>query len=165
VGEVNVPGGLIPGTFRALLSRSPVLLPTEGWPAGTTITPPPNWSWRIRLVKDGRPDDNSAESRPADGQDSAISPDIDPDDPGDGYTAVLLRHAKAISKKIARSVVFSSNIGLVSFSGSNDTLKVEHALMYVHPEGAKPGDPKAYTAYELSLAPSTEDPPSIEASS
>ena len=163
VGEVNVPGGLIPGTFRALLSHSPVLLPTEGWPDGTTIDLPPDWSWRLRLVKDGRPDDDSPGARPADGQDNAIIPDIDPDDPGDGYTAVLLRHAKALSKKIARSVVFSSNIGMVSFSGSGDTLKVKHALMYEHPEGAKSGDPKAYTAYELGLAPSTADPPSIKA--
>jgi len=50
---------------------------------------------------------------------------------------------------------------LVSFSGTGDTLKIIHTLMYEHPAGAKSADPQAYTAYELSLAPTSDPQPTI----
>ncbi len=161
IGEVNVPGGIIPSTFRPLLRISPVLLPTQGWPAGTTIGVDPDWSWRMSLVKDGRPDDASPNARPSDGQAGNITPDVDPAEPENGYLQVLQRHEKMLSNKIPRSVVHASNIGLITFSGTADTLKVKHDLMYPHPGGEKAGDPKAYTSHEIDLVASTDTPPSI----
>lgn len=70
-GRLNVPGNAIPRQLRALLRRAPTVIPTEGWPAGTTISIPPEWAWRMSLVKDLRPDDNSSAARPSDGQGSA----------------------------------------------------------------------------------------------
>lgn len=161
IGKVNVPGGALPRNIRAMLRRTPVVLPADNWEPGSSIAVAPDWAWRVSLVKDLRPDDSSPGARPADGRVGPISPDIVPASPDDGYVKVLERSEKQLKAKIARSVVFASNLGVVSFSGTGATLKVTHALMYVHPEGAKPADPQAYTVYELSLAPTTDPPPSI----
>ena len=71
------------------------------------------------------------------------------------------RAEKQLKSKIARSVTFASHLGLVSFSGTGSTLKVTHSLIYEHPDGAKSADPQAYTAYELSLAPTADPQPNI----
>lgn len=161
VGNVNVPGDNIPRSKRALMRRTPVVLPTEGWAPGSSITVDPDWAWRMNLVKDNRPDDSSPGARPSDGQVSDISPDLNPADSVDGYVAVLQRSEKQVKAKIARSVVFASNLGLVTFSGTGPTLKVKHELMYVHPAAEKSNDPQAYTAYEMSLDATTDSEPSI----
>jgi hypothetical protein len=144
-----------------MLRRTPVVLPADNWEPGSSISVPPDWAWRLSLVKDLRPDDNSTGARPSDGQVGPITSDINPANPDDGYVKVLLRAEKQLKAKIARSVVFASNLGLVSFSGTGPTLKVTHALMYVHPDGAKPADPQAYTSYEISLAPTADPQPTI----
>jgi hypothetical protein len=161
IGQVNVPGGALPRNIRAMLRRTPVVLPAENWEPGSSIVVAPDWAWRVSLVKDLRPDDSSPGARPADGRIGPISPDIVPASPDDGYVKVLERAEKQLKAKIARSAVFASNLGLVSFSGTGAALKVTHTLMYQHPEGAKPADPQAYTVYELSLAPTTDSPPTI----
>jgi hypothetical protein len=160
-GRLNVPGGAVPRWLRALLRRVPTVIPTEGWPAGTTISVDPEWAWRMSLVKDPRPDDSSPRARPADGQIGAISRDLNPADPEPGYVAVLQRGEKQLKTKIARAVVYASNLGLVTFSGTGDTLQVTHTLMYVHPAGEKAQDPQAYTVYPIDLAPTGDSPPAI----
>lgn len=160
-GNLSVPGNAIPRKMRALLRRTPMVIPIEGWPAGTSISVNPDWSWRMSLVKDNRPDDSSPGARPSDGQVAAISPDIVPSDPEDGYVKVLQRAEKQLKTKIARSVTYASHVGLVTFSGTGATLKVVHSLMYMHPDGDKPADPQPYTVYEMSLAPTTDLPPTI----
>jgi hypothetical protein len=161
IGRVHVPGGAIPRNIRAMLRRTPVVLPADNWEPGSSIAVAPDWAWRVSLVKDLRPDDSSPNARPADGRVGPINPDIVPATPDDGYIKVLERAEKRLKAKIARSVVFASNLGLVSFSGTGVTLKVTHTLMYMHPDGAKPADPQAYTVHELSLAPTTDLPPTI----
>ena len=161
VGEVNVPGGALPRNKRAMLRRTPVVLPAQGWAPGSSISALPDWAWRLSLVKDERPDDGSANARPSDGQVGAISPDISPASPVDGYVKVMDRAEKQLKSKIARSITFASHLGLVAFSGTGPTLTVTHTLMYEHPEGAKSADPQAYTAYELTLAPTSDPEPTI----
>ncbi len=161
IGQVHVPGGALPRNIRAMLRRTPVVLPADNWEPGSSITFEPDWAWRVSLVKDLRPDDSSSNARPADGRVGPISPDIVPASPDEGYIKVLERAEKQLKAKIARSVVFASNLGLVSFSGTGTTLKVTHTLMYQHPEGAKPADPQAYTVYELSLASTSDPQPAI----
>ncbi len=161
-GEVHVPAGeVIPGTYRTLMKSSPVLLPTEGWPAGTTVSAVPDWSWRVDLMSDNRPDDSSPNARPADGQIGNISPDVIVADPTAGYMAVQKRHEKLVTRKTPRSVVHNSNLGVITFSGTGDTLKVKHDFYYFHPAGEKPDDPKAYTSHEAEMAPSIDSPPVI----
>jgi hypothetical protein len=167
-GEINVPAGeAIPGTYRTLMKSSPVLLPTEGWPAGTTVSVQPDWSWRVSLLSDERPDDSSADARPTDGQIGNITPDVDINNPVDGYAAVQKRHEKLITRKTPRSVVHNSNIGVITFNGSGASLTVIHDFYYFHPEAEtnpevlKPDEPSAYTSHETSLASTVDTPPVI----
>lgn len=161
LGNVSVPGGAIPRQLRALLRRTPTVIPTEGWPAGTTISVPSEWAWRMSLLEDPRPDDTSPDARPSDGQIGPISPDVNPSAPDDGYVAVLQRGEKQLKTKIARAVVFASNLGLVTFGGTVTDRSVRHALMYVHPAGKKPADPQAYSTHDAGLVPTTDPPPMI----
>ena len=161
IGNVSVPGGAIPRSKRALLRRTPVVLPAHNWEPGSSISVDPDWAWRLSLVKDLRPDDSSPNARPSDGQVGSISPDIVPGNPDVGYVKVMERAEKQLKSKIARSVAFASNLGLITFFGTGATLKVTHTLMYEHPGGAKSADPQAYTAYEISLAPTSDPQPTI----
>jgi hypothetical protein len=43
-------------SLDARLSRSPKVVPTQGWPAGTTESSTPNWAWRCWMVEDERPE-------------------------------------------------------------------------------------------------------------
>lgn len=163
VGRVQVPGDAVPRQLRTMLRRAPTVLPppNEGWPAGTAITIAPEWSWRMSLIQDERLDDDLADSRPADGRLGPIDPDVNPTDPEAGYVAVLQRSERQLKTKIARAMVFANNLGLVTFGGAPGVRTLRHALMYEHPTGAKPGDPKAYTAHDAGLIPTTDAPPPI----
>ena len=169
LGNVAVPGDAIPRQLRALLRRTPTVIPTEGWPAGTAFAVAPEWSWRMSLLEDTRPDDASADARPADGQVGAITPELDVNAPEAGYVAVLQRAEKQLKSKIARAVIFASNLGLVTFGGTpigvppNVTIArtLRHSLMYDHPAGKKPADPQAYSAHDVGLSPTADAPPSI----
>jgi len=164
VGNVSVPGGTLQRNKRAMLRRTPVVLPAENWEPGSSVSVPPDWAWRLSLVKDERPDDSSPNARPSDGQVGGITPEIVPGNPDVGYVKVLLRAEKQLKAKIARAVTYASHLGLVTFSHTGPNLKVKHALMYEHPGGAKPADPQAYTVYELDLTPTADTQPTISSS-
>jgi hypothetical protein len=162
VGKVNVPANAIPHSKRAMLRREPVVLPVEGWPTDTNITQPPDWAWRVSLVKDERPDDDSDGARPEDAhKDMKIDDDLIPSNPVNGYVAVLKRGEKQLKSKIARAVVFASNIGSVTFTGTVDDRSVRHALVHDHPDSKKDKDPQAYTVYALSLSATEDAQPTI----
>lgn len=162
VGRVHVPGDAIPRNKRAMLRRAPVVLPADGWPGGSSIDPPPDWAWRMSLVQDVRPDSDSApDPRPEDGRMAPIHPDLDASSPDEGYVAVLERGEKQLKNRIARSAVFASQFGLVSFTGTNTARGVRHSLMYEHPAGRKDHDPRAYTAHDMSMVPTSDPQPSI----
>lgn len=146
---------------RARMLRSPALLPTRGWPAGTSFPSDkrPDWSWRLTLVRDQRP--NSA--LPAKLQQPALIPavDVNPADPLPGYAAVASRQALLAATHFdhLRQMVFNTNFGLVSFSGSGDALKLTHTLMS---HNGEPGENKATpnTVVEIALVtPSSAQPP------
>ena len=162
VGRVNLPAGVaLPRSKRAMLRRTPVVLPAEGWPTGSSISQPADWAWRVSLVKDTRPDDTSEGARPSDAQGSKISTDLVPASPVAGYVAILQRGEKQIKSKIARGVVFSSNFGSVTFTGTIATRAVTHQLIYEHPESKKEKDPQAYTGHSLTLVATSDAQPII----
>jgi hypothetical protein len=161
VGRVNVPGNAIPRVRRAMLRREPVVVPSEGWPPGTTISRPPDWVWRTGLALDRRPDDGSPAARPSDAGIGAITPDLNPAASGDGYTAVLVRGEKQIKSRIARAVVYASHVGVVTLTGDSGSRSVRHSFHYEHPDGRKPNDPQVYTEHQLTLLPTADPPPTI----
>ena len=54
-GMVTVPAGQAAHpTYRARLRMRAPVVPTHGWPAGTTEARDPNWAWRAFMVRDER---------------------------------------------------------------------------------------------------------------
>ena len=52
---VTVPDGSVAHpTYRARLQMRAPVVPTHGWPAGTTEARDPNWAWRAFMVRDER---------------------------------------------------------------------------------------------------------------
>ena len=52
---VTVPDGAVAHpTYRARLRMRAPVVPTHGWPAGTTEARDPNWAWRAFMVRDER---------------------------------------------------------------------------------------------------------------
>ena len=148
---VTVPDNLVPFNYRFRLGQDPVLLPTVGWPPGTTTSRPPSFAWRYRLVADQRPDDGSPEARPVAVQPTPLPADVDLAAPEEGYVRTAARHAEALRKIAARRVSFAANVGVVRFRLANDSLSVRHEVLSVHPEAAVPNEPEVFLLHEASL--------------
>jgi hypothetical protein len=161
IGRLHVPGDRIPRGRLSQLRQTPALAPASGWPAGTTLEAAgkPVWGWRMSIVKDERPDSSAPGARPADAQATVITPDIDPGSLAD-LARVLRRSEAQLASKIARSTVFASHLGLVSFATAPD-LSVTHTFMYQHAGTRKPLDPQAYTAHTMSLEATTDTAPEL----
>ena len=157
-GTSNQPSG------RLRLRREPVLLPTHGWPAGSTVNQVPDWSWRMALAADQRPDDSSAGARPAGIQVHSITPDVDPTtgDAGAAYRKVLARHVEIFKKGVGRRVEWDNNIGIIKFTTDGaGNINASQQLWYWLPGDELSDDPDAYTVYSDSLEPSSDTPPTI----
>jgi hypothetical protein len=127
---IKVPADSIVSPGRlARAFRSPALLNAQGWPAGTTVERAPDWSWRIRLVADIRPE----RALPPQLQQQFLAADeeLDPADPLNSYRAVAARHQAATITRFdqLRRIVFAPNLGLVSFSRQGDEWTLTHTLI------------------------------------
>ncbi len=154
--KVNVPAGLHIGPGRrARMKRSPALLPVIGWPAGTTVTGTPDWRWRLKLVRDTRTGGvNGAPPDPP-----PLASDIIPSASFAGYLGLAKRHALTTmtQPRLLRSLMFLSNVGLVSFRDAGGSITLTHRLL-----SATAMDAQSYgvnTLHEASLAPATDNPP------
>jgi hypothetical protein len=148
----------------ARAKRAPALLPARGWPAGTTANKDIDWRWRMRMVRDQRTN-NDAAIPPAHKQPGLVPPgDVNPPaDPLGSYAKVVSRQVIAAAKHFdhLRQMVFNTNVGLVSFTGSGSELKVVHTLLS---HNGAPGENKAAaaTVHEVRLVtPASEVPPSF----
>lgn len=157
-GKANQPSG------RLRLRREPVLLPTHGWPAGSTVNQVPEWSWRMTLVADQRLDDGSAGARPASIQVHSITPDINPTtgDASAQYRKVLGRQVEIFKKSVGRRVEWDNNIGIIKFTTDGAGLiSASQQLWYWLPGDELDDNPDAYTVYTDPLEPTSDTPPSI----
>jgi len=158
---------LSPGR-RSRLLRSPSLLPAAGWPPDTAFPAarPPDFSWRLALVRDERPDDK----RPPGLEQPTLADDLVVDDAApvaddellDGYRALARRHQRmALTRfEYLRQVVFQTNIGLVRLKRSASGIEVEHLL--ISRDRDEPTIGRDGTLHTTSLEPSSEPPPQIE---
>ncbi len=147
-----------PPSLRARLNRSPVLIPTEGWPADTVLDVPPEWRWRLRLLRDVRPDldrPDPVRPLPLDGPVSAA-------EPFESYRRVARRHVDFVDKALfARQLVFATNIGRARFDTSGGSITARHDMIGVHREDPL-AKPASYTRHEASLAAIPgEEPPTL----
>ena len=154
-------GAPVVPVLKARLRQSPVLLPTTGWPAGTTIHTAADWAWRARVMADTRPDNDRPEAARPDVL-NAGNTDLRADDFLAGYRQILQRHASQLSKMShGRQVLFANGLGLIRFALSNvpgnpgQFLKVQHQLFTVFAGAQPPSDPRRaelYTLHEAVLA-------------
>lgn len=151
-------------TKRLRLRREPVLLPTDGWPANSEANKPSEWSWRMVLAADERPDDNSAGARPANIRTPSITPDVNPST-GNAtaeYRKVLARHIEIFKKSVGRRVEWDNNIGIIKFStDGSGNLTASQQLWYWLPSDELTDDPDAYTVFINALEPTSAPPPTI----
>jgi hypothetical protein len=153
--------------LRERLRRSPALLPTVGWPAGTVENPlrPPDWAWRMDLpLVDTRPD----AERPAPVRPETLvpgSPDVDVATNLDGYRRAAVRHVKQLEDfNHGRQLLFASNIGVVSFTRSTPaSLEAVHELLAVHPQSAVQTRGEVFTRHVVPLIVDAQDRPRIGA--
>ncbi len=164
VHATNPAGTPNPPAHRIRLRREPVLLPTRGWPAGTTVTQPSDWSWRLRFSADPRPDDSSPDARPEKIRIADVQPDVNLSvgDAHAAYQKVLARHLDVFKKAAARRVVWDSNVGVIKFErdGAGNVTAVQE-LLYWMPDDETTEEPDAYTAYSEILEPTADKPPVI----
>jgi hypothetical protein len=154
---LDVPDGvdLLPAG-RARLRATPVLLPTHGWPPGTTVVRPPDWAWRFRPARDTRPIAERPEpARPAPLDDS--DPAADAPTTIEGYRLAARRHARQLERvSFTSQVLFDSNVGVVRLERSDGRLNAVHEL-HARPAGAT--DAAVYTVHSVVLEPAATDPP------
>jgi hypothetical protein len=161
---VSVPTGQHVGTGRrARMLRSPALLPSRGWPAGTSIPSgkQPDWSWRMKLLRDQRA--NSALPPRLQQPPLIPSADINSSDPLSGYAAVASRQALVMATHFdhLRQMVFNTNFGLVAFTGTDATLKLLHTLMSWNGESSE-NKATPNTFHEIPLVTAADaQPPTI----
>ena len=164
------PGRFVSPGRRGRMLRSPALLPAGRWPSGTSFqeSKPPDWRWRVRLVRDIRPMSQilpavlRQEVLPAGDELVAPTP-ANPKAALAGYRAVAARHQRtAVTRfEFLRQMVFQTNIGLVAIGrNAAGDLTLRHTLV----SQAGPGSVVRAdaTVHEISLALSPEPPPKLE---
>ena len=143
---------------RARLRAEPVLLPTHGWPDGTRVARPPDWTWRFRLSIDSRAGEALPEAaRPAALDEDAPSADVTAT--VEGYRKAARRHARQLDKvSFTRQVLFESNIGVVTFDTSGGRTSVKHEV-HARPQGS--AKVEVYTSHTVVLEPAATDTPEV----
>ena len=139
-----------------------MLAPSRNWPAGTKMGPPPDFCWRMSLVRDERPDTGDpAVSRPAfvqAGPAPAFSA-TNYDQIKASYSRIAKKHAEQAGKlRFSRGVLYQSNFGVVHFELDNQDLVAIHDL-YSHPPGRH--ELALVNVYRVPLNLFGEEPPQL----
>ena len=137
--------------LRARLEDEPMLLPAYGWPEGIAVKPatPPDWSWRIKVLLDERPEFNGqpyepdkerpeAAKPPSAGIDIVSTPIPNPNfrsNFADAYRRLVARHHRSFDvMRNGRQLCIGSNLGLIHFKILKDAQNqdVLHAIQELH---------------------------------
>lgn len=159
----------VPSAQLRHINRTPMLLSAAGWPAGTRVTRPADWSWQYHQVVDTRPDHSAApetEERRPDLGVPVPTQDLPVAAGRDDFRRVARTHGEIAGRLAPRRVIFPSTLGIIRFTRDDDGVpSVRHELMYL-PLGAPPGkEAQLYTVHVVSLAvPDEVTPPTLGAS-
>jgi hypothetical protein len=162
--------------LRGLLRKSPVLIPARGWRGATSNEP--EWAWRVEGIRDKReeserpvmaraaslwPDDNSREFEDIESLDL------------EGYTRTAGRHFQQLSRlNNCRQILFSSNIGLVTFKmgpikdKNGNEVQALHAVQDLYTTRKDPANltarpkPEVFTRHEVPLRDLKGTKPTIQ---
>ncbi|NMD47399.1 MAG: hypothetical protein GYA85_11630, partial [Propionibacterium sp.] len=167
---------LVAGT-RAKLLRTPVLLPTHGWPdARTEDTPgdefssrlnparPPEWRWRVTPLLDERTDaDRPAPIRAVPLDEDAIDAQVAAQaSPFAAIQEVARRHQGALDRmRNTRQMMFRSNAGICRFETTDGRITAigEVWTSAIDPDTQLPVF-GPYMLHRAELDPVADDPPS-----
>jgi hypothetical protein len=149
-------------SVRGRLSSAPVVVPSRNWPLGTTMGPPPDFLWRMDLVRDERPDDGDPTNRRPDFAQAGAMPAFDGSDfeaIKTSYSQIAKKHAEQVSKlRFSRGILYQSNLGLVRFEMDGQDLVAFHEL-YSHPPGRH--EATLVNAYRIPLQLFGEERPKL----
>ena len=155
-------GQTIPRALRRRLKERPTLLPTEGWPQGTSETRPFDAAWRVELVFDERPDSERPEAARSVPYDPA-APAADVPATLDGYRKVGARQIRQLDRSnFRRQIVYANNIAQIQFTRDAQGLTVQQSLIAI---GEHPGPldrPEVDALHKVRLEPTPgEQPPTL----
>ena len=150
----------VPRALRAKLERAPVMIPTYGWPAGSTINPatPPDWQWRVEPVIDLRPDVERPEAaRPLAIDKNALngilgtvtSPQMI-----EAFQTLAARHQRSLETlRNSRQIMFRSNFGVLRFEREAGVLHAVHEIYTAFPKTAtEVPRPELFVRHRAALA-------------
>ena len=151
-----------PPVLRRKLRKSPMMMPTFGWPEGTKVNPArlPDWSWRLKPTLDVRKETE----RPAPAQLRALDPPetrvqsiiANHTEPGKelvAYATIAARHIDQFDKlRHSRHILFRSNFGLVRFERAPDLTAVHEVYTALPGSGAVPGASPPVLPYMMQRA-------------
>jgi PhoD-like phosphatase len=125
-------GHLITARNRARLRKATAVVPTAGWDTDATVTLPPDFRWRLRIVGDDRHPDG----QPEDAQDINLS---DANSLREGYKQVVITHQKVFKSGKTRRIAWPCNVGLIRFLKENAgaPIVVQHEIIIAGEEGGK----------------------------
>jgi CHASE2 domain-containing sensor protein len=122
---------------------------------------PPDWAWRLTLVRDERPND----ALPTALRQPFLPPDAEltPQNPLPAYRALAARHATTAMTHFdhLRTIVFNAHIGLVRIDADDDGFVLVHTLFSQDAPDSPSGAPN--TSHRIRLAPSTAEAPALKA--
>ena len=128
-------GGRFPPAVRDRLAREPVTVPSGHWPPGTVMTAPPDFGWRLDMVRDERPEGERAEFTRVDPLPTADTTDSRALE--DAAARIAARHADHLQSgklRFGRGPIYQSNLGLVRFERDGTDIVACHDV-YSHPPG------------------------------
>lgn len=167
-GSVPQSASQLPYGLAARAKRSPALLPAKGWPAGTTVPNPPDWTWRLDIVPDVRAD--------VDRPDSIQLPDLPPNDmhasdptnPLASYSEMAQAHQGQTKTQFThlRRLVFPTAIGVISFEDVDGRQHVRQEIWTgdpTHPENVnRNATHEPNTVHLIDLEPTSDDEPVVQ---
>ncbi|MCA1803320.1 MAG: hypothetical protein LC662_12785 [Rhodothermaceae bacterium] len=107
---------------RNRIRQSPAVVPTAGWQPGATVSQPPDYRYRITV----QTDQTAHEGDP-------VEADLIPENENsmkEGYKKIAQRHLDNFISGVHRSMVWPSNIGLITFEPDGESWKVKHTFLY-----------------------------------
>ena len=137
--------------YRARLKMRSPIVPTHGWPVGTTELREPNWAWRAVMVRDIRGESTLPPT--AARRWTPVELPADPIEP-----AAIGWHAHAARRQAyGRVFAVNSNVGIVTFEKVGDNWSVRHVLAGELPPmletGTTPTGLQPFIAHQFSIAP------------
>jgi hypothetical protein len=160
---MSLPAGKKPlPALDARMQQAPILLPTLGWPDGTNekAANPPDFCWRLHVVRDQRTDSQRPEAQRAASLFSDPTKDVTAT--ADAFQTVAVRHTKQLDKmNFTRQMLFNTNLGAIRFERNADVVTVIHQLYSSHPKALLPDKGEIYMEHRIDLDTPLEHPPFI----